>query len=167
MARIRLFHEPHYDRVPLDAMVVGVPRVDVWEVLKGGKDGQRPTREADLSINGISIALDCGVFRPCRRFLDRDCRTSRRVASDQWHTQCLKQHSAEITRSRRALPSSRTEARTVAPRILVSSSPSGASAGRTLCGSPASNSNTVKKAGWNDGTEVAGNRCSVRDDVGS
>jgi hypothetical protein len=57
MARFRLFHEPHYDRVPLDAMVVGVPRVDVWEVLKGGKDGQRPTREADLSINGISIAL--------------------------------------------------------------------------------------------------------------
>jgi hypothetical protein len=60
MARVRLFHEPHYDRVPLEAMVEGVPRVDVWEVLKGGKDGQRPTREADLLINGISIALDCG-----------------------------------------------------------------------------------------------------------
>jgi hypothetical protein len=58
MALFRLFHEPYYKPVPADTLVENIQRIDVWEVVpKGRKGGQPITREADLSINGTSIAL--------------------------------------------------------------------------------------------------------------
>jgi hypothetical protein len=39
MARFRLFHEPHYKRIPAEALVEAHARVDVWEVMEGRKGG--------------------------------------------------------------------------------------------------------------------------------